>query len=608
VSSENDNHDSLGPEQAGKDLSSVDLRGRDLSGFDFSNAQLRAAHLQEAKVYGTTFRFADLSQAEFCDRVGTPEVIARSEAAEFLSGSLAGANLSGACLPKAVSDFPQLQNVAEASKSGTTILFAMLIACLFCLVTAGTFSDASLLTNNGITSALPGVGLTLPVQPFLYVAPLLLLAFHLYFLLNLQRYEELIADLPGVFPDGVPLDLKIYPWIFSSLALCARSKIRRTTTRLALLEAPLGLFLAYLLVPISIWMIWFRALALHNLSSLTTLAVLGVSISVSFIQFAVGQKVLREGHLERWRTSAIFPWSFSHKRAKALFPWWLTTASIVAILLFGIGTAITLQARSGKIIAPPAYGHVGEPEEKKPFWNFVVMSVGFFQAADVIGQDLSRKPASWTGKESSGEPELKAVSGAILDFQNLRFMRGWKVFLVNGQMDSADLTGAVLSQGDLRGADFTNAKLIDTDLSSAKISSINTPSNLRYSDLTRANLRWARLAGAKFDHADLTDANLDHADLTHTNFENSDLSGASFIGTSPSFEQLAAAKTVSETTAVDPPLLITACIENKRIAVTLHCSDSAENKVWHLDPSNQDTAEGTERWKKRVSSLQNCAP
>lgn len=214
-------------DMTGKDLSGADLRDKDLSRSDFSRGRLCETKLQKAQLYGTIFHFADLSRAEFRDGQGSSDAVAGSQAKGLLAASLAGSNLEGALLPVEIASFDRLHNVEEVSKNGTTILLAMLAVCLFCLLTAGTFSDAALITNSGSTAAIPGVGLALPVGPFLYAAPFLLLAFHLYFILNLQRYEELISDLPSIFPDGVPLHLKIYPWLFSSLIPLARARMRQ---------------------------------------------------------------------------------------------------------------------------------------------------------------------------------------------------------------------------------------------------------------------------------------------------------------------------------------------------------------------------------------------
>jgi uncharacterized protein YjbI with pentapeptide repeats len=574
----------LNSDQTGKDLSHANLRAKNLRLSDFTRARLVGAKLQEAQLYQTKFRFADLSYVEFCDSSGTAESIASSQAKDLLPSSLAGANLEGAILPEKIANFPQLNNIEEASKSGTTTLFAMLVACLFCLLTSGTFSDAALITNSGSTSAIPGVGLTLPVRPFLFAAPFLLLAFQLYFTLNLQRYEELIADLPSVFPDGTPLYLKIYPWLFSSLIPIVRFKQSGPKPTLAIFEAPLAIVLAYVLVPGSIWVVWFRALGGHSVSAYTTLFALGVSIAVSFVQFAVGRATLREGRLAPWR-------------AKSVFPWWLIVLTLIAAMMFCIGTAITIQASRGAIVAPPEYVSLEEPPSKESLWRNLLFSVGYFETAGVSGEDVSKKPASWTGKETSGEPELKAVIGAKLDFQNLRFLRAFKAFLVNSQMSSADLTGAVLAYSDLRGADLTDARLTDADLQRAKLSSSSTPTNLRFAHLERAD----------FTNASLRNANLYHAVLEGAKFDGADLSGANMTAAKPTFEQLSKAAWLDDETRVDDPLSITSCKNlDGSLSVSLHGPDG-DSVDWAVPPPHEDDSKAARlNWEKRLKSTKKC--
>jgi uncharacterized protein YjbI with pentapeptide repeats len=483
-----------------QDLSFADLRGLDLSFKDFSCKRLCGAKLQQTQLYETTFRSADLSRAEFCDRAGTTERIAASQAKGLLPASLAGANLQGTLLPKEIADFPQLHNVEEASKNGATTLLAMLVACLFCLLTATTFSDTALITNSGLTGAIPGVGLTLPVQPFLYVAPFLLLIFQLYFILNLQRYEELIADFPSVFPDGLSLHSKIYPWLFSSLASISRNQRFGSRPALSLLEAALAIILTYFMVPACIWIIWFRALGGHALSAYSTVLALGASVIVSFIHFAVGRVTLRNGRGKSPRT-------------QSLFPWWLWVAAGLAVILFAVGVGITIEARRGGVLPPPSYSLLGETPVKLSFRQRLLMSVGYFQSADVGGQDVSKKPASWTGRESVGEPELKSVIGPDLTYENLRYLRAYKSFLVNSRLNDADLTGAVLAWSDLRGSDLAGSKLMKVDFNGSKVSSAANPTRLAY----------ANLEGADFSYATLSHANLSHSILTGTKFFKADL-------------------------------------------------------------------------------------
>ena len=70
---------------------------------------------------------------------------------------------------------------------------------------------------------------------------------------------------------------------------------------------------------------------------------------------------------------------------------------------------------------------------------------------------------------------VKAVTGADLSWTNLRYLRGFRAFIAKADLNSSDLTGAVIAFSDLRGADFDDSQLYDADLESARISSDANP-------------------------------------------------------------------------------------------------------------------------------------
>ena len=218
----------------------------------------------------------------------------------------------------------------EAAKNGNTILFATVIAALFSLLTCGTLSDAALITNSGATSAIPGLGLSLPVAPFLFAAPFLLLALQTYFTVNLYRYELLIAELPALFPDGTPLRLKAYPWLFNSLLPLDAWEVDESIP-LTMVEVCLAFSVAYLLVPFSIWMIWFRILAVHGESDYGTLLALACSIfsdwhfSSSTTYIAISGATAARG--------GLMDVVFRH----------------LILIAFSIGIAISIQANGGHV-------------------------------------------------------------------------------------------------------------------------------------------------------------------------------------------------------------------------------------------------------------------
>jgi hypothetical protein len=120
----------------------------------------------------------------------------------------AGAELAGAKLPGTILKFEGLAIVEQISRNARTIMFSMLLACVYTCLTIATTTDPLLLTNS-ISSPLPIIRTEIPIAGFFWVAPLILLSFYLYFHIYLQRLWETLADLPAVFPDGSRLDKRV---------------------------------------------------------------------------------------------------------------------------------------------------------------------------------------------------------------------------------------------------------------------------------------------------------------------------------------------------------------------------------------------------------------
>jgi uncharacterized protein YjbI with pentapeptide repeats len=101
------------------------------------------------------------------------------------------------------------------------------------------------------------------------------------------------------------------------------------------------------------------------------------------------------------------------------------------------------------------------------------------------------------------------------------------VSFVSANLSSTDLSGA-----DLYGADIRNAQLDSTNLSGAiLIYEDGEAAVFVNADLHNASLESASLSGTAFDDADLSGAHLDNADLSHAEFNGADLSGASLEST-----------------------------------------------------------------------------
>ena len=193
---------SKGKEGSEANLAGVDLQGVDLANLNLQGANLTEAQLQRAILRGTVLQDAEMQGA---DLIG---------ARDLLAGQLAGANLCRAKLPEDIK-FPELASVDEASRSAQTLLFSMLLACIYSWITIATTIDARLLTNSA-TSPLPILGSAIPIVWFYIAAPVVLFVVYVYFHLHLQGVWEGLGRLPAVFPDGQPLDRRVYLWFLSS--------------------------------------------------------------------------------------------------------------------------------------------------------------------------------------------------------------------------------------------------------------------------------------------------------------------------------------------------------------------------------------------------------
>ncbi len=231
----------------GINLLKADLRGAQLNKVDLQGVNLRGAQLQGSSLLRTVLREANLQDADL------------SKVEGLQSDQLAGANLSGATLPEAVGRFEPLSIVQEKSQNAKRILLSLLLACIYVFLTVATTTDARLVTNS-TSSQLPIINSEIPIVGFYWAAPLILVSVYLYFLLYLQRLWESLAKLPAVFPDGTPLDEKVYPWLPNSLVSSHFVLLRERRPVLSGLQSLISIALVYWIVPLTLVFVWGRYL------------------------------------------------------------------------------------------------------------------------------------------------------------------------------------------------------------------------------------------------------------------------------------------------------------------------------------------------------------
>ncbi len=459
-----------------------DAKRLEVSGAELRGANLRGANLRLAILTGD-FADADLREANL---VNANLKTARG----LLTEQLAGANVTGATLPDEIarSVTETLGTIEEAAKNARRLLFGLLLACVYSWLTIATTTDARLLTNTA-SSPLPIVGTEIPIAGFYWAAPVILLGVYLYLHLMLQHLWKLLATLPAVFPDGVPLDEKAYPWLLTGLVRIHVPLLRKDRPDFARLRALLAVVLAWWIVPATVLLFWGRYLPRHDWPGTSLHIVLVVlAVTSALLLQCTARRTLRGEARDRLSLPTVWKEVRSYKRAAVV----LATAAIMVGLSRGaIG------------------GSPGDPVPRA----FSVL--GFDVFANLREAQVSERPANYT--LIAEEERNGFVAGADLRLTDLRNADATGAFLENADLSFADLTNAILFDANLYAADLTDADLIGADLTGA---------NLTAADLIGADLSGATLEDAVLRDADLTHANLEGAVLTNANLEDAFLGDA----------------------------------------------------------------------------------
>lgn len=485
------------------DLEGANLKGANLStanlfGAQLKDADLRSADLTEAKLEQTQLLRANLREADLQD--------ADLKNAKCLLGSqLAACNVSGAKLPDAISKFEGLSQVEELSKNAKRLFISVLLGCIYCWLTIATTTDVRLLTNS-VSSPLPIIQSEIPIVGFYWIAPIMLMSAYLYLHLYLQRLWEGLADLPAIFPDGRPLDKKVYPWLLNGLVHSAFSRLRNNRPSLSRLQVAIATILAWWVVPLTFIFFWIRYLPRHDwYGTGLHLMLLVISIIVAIGLYRLATKTLH----------GVPSLSCSRDRE-------LTVALTVTVLVLfgGLSYGAIEGVKSQHMWRTGGYVHDELPvrvrEEGLDLRLWVPRFLGYVGRspfAEFTAADVSSKPPDWTGYQDS---RFMLVKGANLKGANLSYANGPRAFWVRADLSDANLRGGFLVSGDLREANLMWANLSGSFLFDA--------------NLKGANLREANLSMAHLDNADLMSANLERANLQGVSLANASLVNATLFG------------------------------------------------------------------------------
>ena len=487
-------HALRGMDFSGADLRCVDFSHADLTGSDLSGAELADAEFSGAILHDVRFHEADLTNADLED---TKSLSAKS---------LAGSTLTNAELPDDVAKFDGLERTWEIASRASNTFIVILAACVYCWLTIGTTTDVRLITNSA-SSPLPILGTEIPIVGFYWAATLILLGAHLYVHLYLQRLWQGYARLPAVFPDGMSLDQKAYPWLLSSLVQFNLRRLRGRQRLSTCFDHMLCVILAWWVVPFTLGLFWLRYLPRHDwVGTLWHILLIAGASAASHLTYRLATRTLREiahPQPDTYVGDDRSAWGHGWRALKSYRPNAATVALAGVLLVISVGAINGAPGRLGGEI----------PNSLVPD---IFRALGFRAMADFRDTDVSVRPPRWTGRE------VDEVQGAMLQRADLRFADGRKAFLVNANLRSANLEGADLKKADFEGADMDEALLSGADLTKANLRNVN----LEEADLEGAELEFADLTGAILTRANVRGADFAGAELELVRFDGTDLSAA----------------------------------------------------------------------------------
>lgn len=377
-----------------------------------------------------------------------------------------------------------IKTTNDAIKAMRTVALTFVVTILYLGITAASTTHAQLLREHHLT--LPLLGAEVPVFDFFRIAPWMVVALHLIFLLQiLFLFRELRA-----LGDGE--DERVLPSIFTEATR------RRDRVSLLAVVVRFAVFLLILLLPLGLLaLMQAKFLAYHEPRITFRLHKLPALVELLLCVWLVPQIL---SHDRRWRSF----WKFRHPWGRGYF-----LLSRLPVL----GTWLFFFLFSWWLAVVP-----GERQQGVRQWFVEKLKVRPY--LDVSGQRLV-DPATW-----------QPVSDPALRFATLN--------LSKRDLRGADFSHAVLPGADFRGADLRGASFVGADLRGADFSplegdaagAVRRTTDLTRADFTGAVLDGARLSGAKltwakFPRARLRSARLDGADLRRADLSTARLEGAS---------------------------------------------------------------------------------
>ena len=549
------------------------------------NLDLRSANLRGADLAGHAFGWANVKNADFTDADLTDADLSLVTNLQF--HQLSGADLTRCKLPADIAAFPVLANVATLSQNAGKLFSTMIGAVIFVLLIAFTTSDLQVLAASG-KAKLPVIDVEVSTTTFLIVSPFVLFVLYLLVHLYLQRLWGMMAQLPAIFPDGVTVDAKTYPWLVNDRIRLGFPRLKRYPTPLSWLHVVTFGTIADATVPFALLLVYLRCLIRHDW--------LMTGFQVGILSICTGSWAMFGG-LNRVVLSR-------NKRILTLQGTWRKSWFGIAGTLIGLAVAGTsaltfcafadrafygvpqleytedLTETAKNLLKARERGQLTDTERQRTVtrWGYTQIPYLLLWLRQTsygnLPEERSLRPEKWTDPltalaesmtktkplterqnralvakdilfdqvDAMAKPNLKVVAG-LRDLAQRRVqehnqkidlqvrpinLRGMHLNFLNAPsafLVNADLRGSQLQFANLRGADLRAALFRDEK------KSINfTGANLSGATLTGADLSGATLTGANLSWATLTDANLRRATLTGANLRRATLTDADLSG------------------------------------------------------------------------------
>ncbi|ACK51480.1 pentapeptide repeat protein [Methylocella silvestris BL2] len=436
-----------------------------------------------------------------------------------------------------------------------TLWLSFIVFMLYLAIAAGTTTHRMLFRGDPLK--LPVLNIDLPLLGFYTLAPVLLVIFQFYVLLNLmllaRTASSFEAVLPKVFPPAMPGNDKFRMRIENALfaQLVAGAKLERLGRNAWLLG-----FMSFLTVAVApaaaLLLIEIRFLPYHH-DAITWLhrglLLLSLGLSITF------WPAYRNGFGERWGPASAVGWAVGVAAASVVMAYASLVANFPGEKLYAWTEPTRLwlgvYEASFRTMKWPEFAAAEEKRKKDRFGIVAPFLAALWPASalSLRNEDLiddSRRKQIADRRTTNGEAHEPSADGSGAG-KNSAGQTKWieSINLRDRNLIAADLTNADVEQAEFSGADLSRSLLLRTWTPRAHFANSDTkPAQLKGASLAGAQLQGASLDRALLQGAALKEAQLQGASLVLANLQGASLINAQLQGASLGVAQLQGASLV----------------------------------------------------------------